>query len=188
MGYYSDNGIDGEVEKLFGDFVGHACDVGANNGSFLSNTLHLEEKGWTVLCIEPSPLLAEEGRSRRKLWREVAAASVDSDLRYFNICTNGPNYASSSALWPSKDGGERLVEVVSRRLDRILEEAGFPKLDFLTVDCEGSERDIMAGFTVERWRPRVIVLEELSENAITIPGYTLVGKRQYDNLYVREDS
>ena len=188
---YSDNGIDVQVAEIFKEFVGHACDVGANNGKFLSNSLMFEEWHWTVLCVEPNPLLADEGRACRKLWRQVAAASEDTDLRMLNVC-GGPPYASSTALLDEgiksagKDG-DQIFPVVARRLDRILEEAGFPRLDYLTVDAEGSERDIMAGFTVERWKPRVIVLEEWTAEPIIIPGYTITGKHSFDNLYVRNN-
>ena len=181
---YSDNGIDAMVSEIFKEFVGHACDVGANNGTFISNSLMFEEWHWTVLCVEPNPLLAEEGRSKRKLWRQVAAASEDCDDRYFNSI-GGPPYAASSALYPKGHIGD--MPVVARRLDRILEEAGFPKLDYLTVDAEGSERDIMAGFTVEMWKPKVIVLEQWDGNAIIIPGYTIVSRCGFDNLYTRSE-
>ena len=187
---YSDNGIDVLVDNIFGSFIGYACDVGANNGLFLSNSLMFEEKGWIVLCVEPNPLLAVECKANRKLHREVAAASEDSDHRRLNIC-GAPPYASFTALLD--DGilsqgkaSDQIFPVVARRLDRILEEAGFPGLDYLTVDAEGSERDIMAGFTVERWKPRVIVLEEWTAEPIIIPGYTITGKHAYDNLYVRD--
>lgn len=187
---YSDNGIDQRVAEIFDTHIGHACDVGANDGRFNSNTLSFEERGWTVLCVEPNPLLAESGRERRKLWREVACGAADEDCVDFGVCGPMMPYPSRSSLGtqPRDSGGpaEKVVKVMVRTLDRLLEEAGFPRLDYLTVDVEGWERDVMAGFTVERWKPRVIVLEEWTDNAIVIPGYTVVERRLYDNLYVRD--
>jgi len=195
MGFYSDNGIDIKVAEIFGDFVGHACDVGANDGTQLSNSLHFEEKGWTVLCVEPNPLLAEEGRKTRKLWREVACANKDSEEREFELRSKGNKWASSTSFKSeTKPGSEgydfdRAVMVKVRTLDRLLEEAGFPKLDFLTVDVEGWEKEVMAGFTVERWKPRVICLEAWDDNyKIEIPGYDIIERSQMDNLYVRRES
>lgn len=190
MSFYSDNGVDEEVAEIFGDFVGHACDVGANDGRFLSNSLHFEEKGWTVLCIEPNPLLASAGRIYRKLWREVACASRDAEGVDFHSM-EGNNHASNSALcWegqthPPDTSDRKIFRVQVRTLDRVLEEAGFPRLDYLTVDVESWEREVIAGFTVERWKPRVIVLEEWTENAIEIPGYNIIRRRMFDNLYLR---
>jgi hypothetical protein len=45
----------------------------------------------------------------------------------------------------------------------------------------------MAGFTVERWKPKVIVLEEWTEEVIQIPGYDVVSRHEYDNIYVRRE-
>lgn len=193
MGFYSDNGIDIKVAEIFGDFVGHACDVGANDGTQLSNTLHFEEKGWTVLCVEPNPNLASEGRLKRKLWLEYAAGAEDSESHEFSLCSPGNKWASASSLGPTPRGGgmnaESVIYVRVRRLDRILEESGFPRLDYLTVDVEGWEKEVMEGFTVERWKPRVIVLEAWTDaDNIPITGYDIIEKRQYDNLYVRRES
>jgi len=85
------------------------------------------------------------------------------------------------------DGGSELFEVRTRRLDRLLEEAGFPKLDYLTIDVEGWEPQVMAGFTVERWKPKVIVLEDVANNRVDIPGYDIVSRHEYDNIYVRRE-
>lgn len=185
--YHSNNGVDAAVDKVFGDYVGHACDVGANDGLFFSNTMFFEQKGWTVLCVEPNPLLAEAGRKNRRLWREVACSAEDAELATFKS-VKGNNHASSSALMPEghADGAD-LFQVRVRRLDRVLDEAGFPKLDYLTVDVENWERQVMAGFTVERWKPKVIVLEEWTEEVIQIPGYDMTSRHEYDNVYVRRE-
>lgn len=190
---YSDNGMDMVVAKMFGDFVGHACDVGANDGLCNSNSLHLEEHGWTVLCIEPNPLLASAGKLRRKLWREVACSGSDVEVETFFAYKAHPTFASWSSISARDEqasGVERdTFKIKTRRLDRLLEEAGFPKLDFLTVDVEGWEKEVMAGFTAERWKPKVIVLEAWDDSyTIQIPGYEMFERRQYDNLYLRRDA
>ena len=192
-----DNGVAQRVAQIFGDFVGYACDVGANDGVFNSNTLCLEKLGWTVLCVEPNPLLEADLRDFRKLVRMAACSSEDSDGSRFHIVDGHPSWASSSSLCRGEteylqlnaDTNElkpcNMFSVCVRRLDRILEEAGFPRLDYLTVDVEGWEKEVMAGFTVERWKPKVIVLEELGD-AVLIPGYTMIERRAYDNIYERD--
>lgn len=193
MTTYSDNGVDTLVQSIFDGFIGHACDVGANNGVFNSNTLALEEAGWTVLCVEPNPLLAPDGRKARKLWREVACGEADADDADFSLYETGPHYASSSGLGVRGRGDcglpRSIVKVRVRTLDRVLEEAGFPKLDYLTVDVEGWEREVMAGFTAERWKPRVIVLEDWNNDPagrLIIPGYSFVSRAMFDNVYRRD--
>jgi len=187
MAHYSDNGVDEALESLLPAF-GYACDVGANDGVFNSNTLALEEKGWLILCVEANPLLEELGRARRKLWRSVAIGDRDMDDVVFHICGPMANWASRSSLGLRDGGGpaDQTAFVSVRRLDRILKEAGFPRLDLLTVDVENWEREVMAGFSVERWKPKVIVLEEWTDDNLAIPGYTILKKLSYDNIYVRD--
>jgi FkbM family methyltransferase len=186
--YYSGDGVDREIEPLLPE-VGFACEVGANDGQFLSNTLYFEEKGWTVLCVEPNPELVKYGHARRKLWRQVAAGSEDAEDREFRFFGIHPYASNSSLCRPGvvEDVQFRSAMVVVRRLDRILEEAGFHRLDFLAVDVEGWEQEVMSGFTIERWRPKVIVLESWTDDQPAPPGYTRTARRQYDNIYLRNE-
>ena len=181
-GWYSSNGVDKLVEQYLPD-IGYACDVGANDGKFFSNSLHYEQCGWTVLCIEPNPLLEAAGRAERKLWRTVAAGSKNGEMQ-FTACGEFP-YASDSGMRPDLGGQKFTVKV--KTLDDLIEEAGFPRLDYLTLDCEGWEDEAMAGFTIERWKPRIIVREDWTGNGPEIPGYTWLTKLEFDNVYLRNE-
>lgn len=186
---YSDNGVDDMLATLLPKF-GYACDVGANDGAFNSNTLLLEQRGWLVLCIEPNPLLEPMGRMIRKLWRQVACGAVDEPVREFIAMGDAP-WASYSALakppFGVKAAGEQRMDVQVLRLDRVLEEAGFPRLDLLTVDVEGWESEVMAGFTIERWKPQIIVLESWGDTLPDPVGYRRQGRYMYDNIYQRDE-
>lgn len=179
------------VYSLLPDF-GYACEVGANDGLFLSNTIDLESKGWYVLCIEPNPGLREAGAANRLLWRSVACAAEDAEDQPFYAIGAKP-WASSSALHLSPphiamaSGETTEHRVTVRRLDRVLEEAGFPRLDFLSIDVEGGERDVLAGFTIERWKPKALVIESLDDTLPTPEGYELIGRVEWDNIYKRSE-
>lgn len=183
------------VSEIFGDFVGHACEVGANDGVFGSMTLGLEKSGWTVLCVEANPECAESGRKFRRQWMSVAAGAVDSDAHPFSIFSEGAVAPGDSALGTesryrlgSPPQAKRTFTVPVRRLDRILEEAGFPRLDLLMVDVEGWEPEVLAGINLFRWNPRVIVLEDWMDSYPSIYGYGRVRRMGYDNIYVRHEA
>ena len=73
-----------------------------------------------------------------------------------------------------------------RRLDRLLAEAGFSCLHYLNIDVEGYENEVLAGFTVERWKPLVMVIESWDDDLVTPPGYTQVHRAGKDNIYRRD--
>lgn len=179
--YYSSNQVDSTIEQHLPEF-GYACDVGANDGVFFSNTKHYEDKGWLVLCVEPNPLLEESGREKRKLWRNVACGRENGTTE-FTACGQHP-YASNSGLRSDIDGKKFTVPMV--KLDDLIEQAGFPRLDFLSVDCEGWEDEVMAGFTVERWKPKIIVLEYWTGDGMDIQGYEKLCKLEFDVIYLRK--
>jgi len=191
MSSYSDNGVDEMLAPLVPSF-GYACDVGANNGSLFNNTLALEKRGWLVLCVEPIPLLENDGRSCRKLWRQVACGAVDEEDREF-MCFGSHPYASYSGLeMRYRDDVSQYIRfnVKVRTLDRLLEEAGFPRLDVLTIDTEGYEDEVLKGFTIERWKPQFIVVEDCDgQSALTkyaLPkGYEEMPRCHFDRVWRR---
>jgi hypothetical protein len=87
---------------------------------------------------------------------------------------------------------ETVIDVPVRTLDDILAEIGAPKpLDFLSVDVEGHEIEVLSGFDFARWRPRLILLEDhvadLSKHRfLRRAGYRLVRRTDSNGWYVPE--
>ncbi len=163
--------------------------MGASDGEFLSNSLHFEEKGWYVLCVEPNPLLEVDGRSKRKLWRAVGASDQDGE-RQFSIAGDKP-WASHCGFHIEMSGmpsgaSIRVFIVQCLRLDRILEESGFPRLDYLTIDAQWHEPQILAGLTLERWKPTIVVVEDVSgDTTPTLAGYEKIHRSEVDTVFRR---
>ena len=56
---------------------------------------------------------------------------------------------------------ERVIEVPVRTLDDVLIEARAPvEFELLSIDVEGHELEVLGGFDLARWRPRLILLED----------------------------
>jgi Methyltransferase FkbM domain len=56
---------------------------------------------------------------------------------------------------------ERVISVPVRTLDSISTEAGAPiGFDFLSIDVEGHEIEVLRGFDIARWKPHLNVLED----------------------------
>jgi hypothetical protein len=53
-----------------------------------------------------------------------------------------------------------------RTLATLIDEAGLQAIDFLKIDVEGAEADVLAGMDFERFRPRVILVEAVAPGSM----------------------
>lgn len=169
--YYSQFGEDRLLEKLFkGKVQGVCVEVGANNGVDGSTTLYFEERGWDCILVEPNPVLCDELRARRKAQLFECAASNTPGTAILHVAVGAEQSHAVSALGDEGKAAQILqehgfrtepVEVVTRRLDDILNEAR-PSggIDFISIDVEGHELELLRGFSLDLWRPAVLIVED----------------------------
>lgn len=187
VGPYSHQGEDEWVLRQFPEgYLGCAVELGALDGRYLSNTLMLEERGWRCLCIEPNPRFHGHLIQNRRLVlccacgsEPVLGARLVEDPRVFQ-------FTRSQIAW--SEPGETLVLT----LDQCLALAGFSSLDVLSLDVDGAEVEILSGFSVDRWRPRALVLEtDAAEDGVhdwaTRSGYLLDSRIGHNGCYLRKE-
>jgi hypothetical protein len=89
---------------------------------------------------------------------------------------------------------QHVIEVPVRALDDILAEVDAPKgFDFLSIDVEGHELEVLSGFDLARWRPRLILLEDHVANLnkhrfLRNAGYRLIRRFEYNGWYVPREA
>lgn len=169
--YYSQFGEDRHLELLVGGKARGTCvEVGANDGKWGSNSLFFEKLGWDAVLVEANPALCAILRRERSGKVFECAASKEEGTAILHV-GEGPEWAHqlSSLADNAQDAPAsgnafttRPVEVRTRRLDAILEEAGATEIDFISIDVEGHELGVLEGFTPERWRPTIIIVEDNS--------------------------
>ena len=168
-GFYSQHGEDAFLANIFADKTSGTCvEVGALDGLKESTTLYFERKGWSCVLVEANPELAEKARANRRAKVFSCAAGKESGRVDFLIA-KGAEYLSTtvhSAQHTNRiEEAGAVIERVNIRiapLDEILGEAGVTQVDFATIDVEGAELEVLKGFDLERWKPRVLVLEDNS--------------------------
>lgn len=178
------------------EYVGWAVEVGAYDGVQTSNTLALEQLGWKVLVVEPNPEIEKVLRSRRStVW--MGACSDYSGRGEFHINPSGP--AGLSSLRPNlrrpeypapKEEYWKTIEVEVATLDDLLGRFEFPILDAVSVDTEGTELDVLRGLDLDRWRPKVLIVESWDAFNPVVPwladhGYEHVERRNVNDLFTR---
>jgi FkbM family methyltransferase len=143
-------------------------DVGANVGTYaMVLARHVGGSG-KVIAIEPHPVIHARLEFNRAASRVghvtlLAAAAGPSDGELL-IETDADNLGASHVVSGTPSGSA--IRVPSRRLERILAEAGISKVDALKIDVEGFEDRVLTGFFRDAppalW-PRAVVIEHLSK-------------------------
>jgi FkbM family methyltransferase len=150
-------------EKREGFFV----EVGVGDGEKYSNTLMLErDYGWNGILVEPAQRFhGSIARRRTALLDRRAAGTQDGATVEFEEDDGfGELSHVVKGTVPSGRGSRYLVELV--RLDTLLDQYRAPPvIDFLSIDTEGSELDVLSGFDMRRRRCRFISIEHNFERA-----------------------
>jgi FkbM family methyltransferase len=183
------------VRAFFGEIKGYFVEVGAYGRREGSQTWLLEQSGWTGVLVEPQPNLAAELRLERKAKIfQVACSSPENAGRELPLHVAGPLSSLNRERMAPGAMPESVINVPTRTLDSILIEAGTPSgFDFLSIDVEGHEIEVLRGFDIGRWRPRFILLEDhvadLSRHRyLTAAGYRIIRRYEYNGWYVPRDS
>jgi FkbM family methyltransferase len=179
--YYSQHGEDIILWSLFGDdrFKGYFLDVGALDGRRFNNTLSFEEAGWTGVCVEAHPDYIDLLRDNRPNSKIVHAAVTDrcQDKIDFYANSRGTLSTLDKSLEENFKGygkyftGFKKIRVPGMTLDSILGNE-FANVDLVSIDIEGGEIGALKGFSIERYFPRVVVIEILdTKRSLFIASY-----------------
>jgi FkbM family methyltransferase len=174
-----------------GETSGTFAEVGANDPTLGSQTWHLEQDGWTGVLVEPQPdLAAALAASRTAQVFAVACSSPDNAGRSHALHVDGPRSALNRDRMAPGAAASRIIEVPTRTLDSILEEAEVPTpIDLLSIDVEGHEFEVLQGFDFARWQPLLILIEDhvnslRTHRTLLNNGYRLVRRLGLNGWYV----
>ncbi len=183
------------VRKFFGDRLGFFVEVGANHPHEESQTWDLDRRGWTGVLIEPQPVLAANLREKRTAQVfAVACSSPDNSGRTLPFYVAGAMLSLDRKRMAPGAVPETVIEVPAKTLDEVLIESKAPvPIDFLSIDVEGHELDVLRGFDFGRWQPRLILLEDHVANLdkhrfLTAAGYRVVKRFGFNGWYVPVDA
>jgi FkbM family methyltransferase len=171
--------------------TGYFVEVGANDPQRGSQSLQFEQAGWNGVLVEPQPDLAEKLRRMRRAQVVAAACSSPQNAgRAMTLHVLGPHSSLNPALAVTGVVAEAEIQVPVRTLDDILEEAKAPfPIDFVSIDVEGHEVEVLSGFDLARWRPRLLLMEDhvttlAAHRLVTRAGYRLIRRTGPNGWYV----
>ena len=146
---------------------GFFVEFGATNGLELSNTFLLEEKfGWSGILAEPARVWHDDLNKNRTCNIETKCVWSKSDETLSFHESDVAVLSTASALQTMPDGNkdDRLAgkqyDVQTISLDDLLKKYSAPKrIDYLSIDTEGSEYQILSNFDFNLYDIRVITVE-----------------------------
>lgn len=184
---------------------GFYIDIGAGHPVFDNVSFAFYLRGWRGLAVEPNPHLARLARAvrPRDLNREVlvgAAPGAATFYRFRDFHGLSTTLASHARAAERETGHvpEPTVLPVTT-LAALCREAAPDTIDFLKVDVEGAEADVLAGADFARFRPRLVVVEAIApvalaqaweawEPPLTRSGYAFVWSDDLNRYYVAEEA
>lgn len=200
--------------------TGFYIEVGAHDGVTDAVTYPFEAVGWTGLLVEPMPSRFEACRAARPHSHVVHAALAGKgstgtttlsilapEGHAGDVSESGKDVLTAHIAGRAMEGryGSHLsdergrVEVPLTTMDAVLAAMPTPpsRIDFAVIDVEGFEMDLLDGFDLDRWRPRLLLIEDLSmglgpkgktiREYAEARGYRQVGWYAYNRLLIRAD-
>lgn len=202
--YYSQINQDKDIIDFYKNKKnGYFVDLGAHDGTWFSNTKMLEESyNWKGICAEPNPNNYNKLIECRSAYcSSKAVYSSSNQTLSFSICNGDANYDMLSGLTKDLQGtykqivenNSTLIEVETITLNDLLDEAKAPAfIEYLSLDTEGSEYEILKAFDFSKYIfGRIDVehnnIEPIRSHIRTLlesNGYNYLKENQWDDCYV----
>ena len=178
---------------------GFFIEVGASNGIYLSNTYLLEtEYKWKGICCEPIPDRFQElviNRPNSVCYNQAVYSESGLSL-IFDIANNFDLLSGISehidAYKLNVDSNKTSIEVQTISLLDVLDKANAPKfIEYMSLDTEGSELEIIKNFDFEKYTFGLIDVEHNYceprrteiKNLLLSKGYIYKGENKWDDMY-----
>jgi len=164
---YSQEGEDLILKRLFeGITNGFFVDIGAHHPQRFSNTYLFYKLGWTGINIDamPGSMVPFNKKRPKDINLEIPVSDRSSSLTYYAFSEPAFNGFSAELSEERIASGEKLLfkkDIQTERLDVILKKnlPSGKKIDFMSVDVEGLDLQVLRSNDWQLYRPTVLVVE-----------------------------
>ncbi len=167
---YSQEGEDILLSRLFSpDHIGFYIDIGSHHPTRFSNTYKFYKMGWRGINIDPMPGIMKQFDEIRPDDKniEIGISKEEKKLTYYMFNEPALNTFDDDVA-SEKDGlGDyRLIEtrqISTIPLDSLLKQhiQAQSQIDFMTIDTEGLDLEVLKSNDWDCFRPQIILVEEL---------------------------
>jgi FkbM family methyltransferase len=164
---YSQNAEDVRLARVFDSSSGFYVDVGAHDPTEFSVTKMFYDRGWSGINIEPGPGFERLEQDRSRDVNLKVAVALERAVQDFWV--SEPQSGLSTVVPPDPstqlpDGFSFVRHTVETKpLSAILSvHAANRAIDFMTIDVEGAEADVIRSIDFSVSRPVVLVVEAVT--------------------------
>jgi FkbM family methyltransferase len=168
---FSQEGEDMILRRIFDQQrIGFYVDIGAHDPIRFSNTYYFYLNGWRGLNIDAMPGSMDRFNKIRPRDMNIEAAVSDSKTQITYYGFNDPalnGFSKEISLNRNKLINYRIIfekEIQTTLLSELLD-LHLPinqKIDFLNIDVEGLDFNVLCSNNWDKYRPKVILVEDLS--------------------------
>lgn len=189
---YSQEGEDMILRRIFEKQpIGFYVDVGAHHPKRYSNTYFFYKKGWRGINIDamPGSMTLFERVRPRDINIEKPISSKKEILTYYAFNEPALN-GFSKKLSEARDGANNYSilftkDIETSTLEDVLDGYLYSNqtIDFLSIDVEGLDFDVIKSINIRKYRPRVILVEMLGASLTDLqqdPIYNLLVSENYE--------
>jgi FkbM family methyltransferase len=205
--YYSQYKQDEFIDKVLFNKKenGFFIEIGAHDGISFSNTLFFEKyRNWKGMCIEPNPTVFEKlAKNRKSLNLNVCIGDSDDTVKFTKISGYAEMLSGVSSKYDLRhierinndiviNGGEiKSIDVQMLRLESI-SQISEKCIDFISIDTEGNELDIVKSIDFEKIKIKVLVIENnyKDENIaffLNKNNFILIASLATDEVYIQKN-
>lgn len=207
---YSQCGEDIIVARILGRLKiaqPNYLDIGANHPVKLNNTYKFYERGCTGVLIEPNPLLYNELKKQRPR-DKVLNIGIGIEFKQhcnFYVMSNEflSTFSEKSAKNLENDGKdkiEKILKIPLKNINQIITDNFDDYPNFLSLDIEGNDFEILKTLDFLKLRPEVLCIETITftqnntEEKVTPifnfmeeKGYMVYGDTYINTIFVDRD-
>ena len=176
---------------------GFYVDVGSYHPFFWNNTYLLHKKKWNGINIDANPISTELFKFARPSDYSFNLAITnkgDNKIKlYYRRKMNVLNTTDESFAKRNFPNGYETIDVECSSLDNVLNKTKYKDktIDFLNIDVENTEKDVLESLSFETYRPKLICIEihsESEENLKSNMTYKFLIQKDYQVVWKKEYS